>query len=243
MYCEKINLCDVDILVTVNHPQTVAFLSAYKADFESPTVSVTVTEQDVADEKARQTEDGAAFSDRYLELLALYRKIALALLPSDVLLIHGSALSLDGEGFLFTAVSGTGKSTHSRLWREAFGDRVVMINDDKPLVRKKGDGFFIYGTPWDGKHHLSNPISAPLSAIAILERSAVNFAKRITPSEATPTLLMQIFRPATKEQMSKVLTLFGLLVHNVPVFRIGVNMEKDAALVTMRAMNSLSDKI
>ena len=67
---------------------------------------------------------------------------------------------------MFTAPSGTGKSTHARLWREAFGERVVMINDDKPLLLVRPEGVTVYGTPFRGKHGLGGDRSAPLRAIA-----------------------------------------------------------------------------
>ncbi len=86
-------------------------------------------------------------------------------MPSyDTVLFHGSALAIDGDGYLFTAKSGTGKSTHTRLWRERFGDRVVMINDDKPLLHIDAGSVIAYGTPWNGKHRLGTNASVPLRA-------------------------------------------------------------------------------
>ena len=125
------------------------------------------------------------FTDEYLETLAVYRKIAEQLLSYDTILFHGSVIAVDGEGYLFTAKSGTGKSTHARLWRENFGDRAVMVNDDKPLLRITKDGVIAYGTPWDGKHRLSANTSVPLKGICILERATEN----------------QIIRLDTKEQL------------------------------------------
>lgn len=87
------------------------------------------------------------FSDAYLETLAVYRKIADYLLSCDTLLFHGSVIAVDGEGYLFTAKSGTGKSTHTRLWREYFGERAVIVNDDKPLLHITDSGVTAYGTP------------------------------------------------------------------------------------------------
>ena len=79
---------------------------------------------------------------------------------------------MDGEAYIFTAVSGTGKSTHAMLWREVFGERVRMINDDKPLIRITPEGkAVVYGTPWDGKHHLSKNSAFPLKAICWLTRA------------------------------------------------------------------------
>ena len=81
---------------------------------------------------------------------------------------------MDGAAYLFTAPSGTGKSTHTRLWREVFGDRVWMINDDKPMLRISENLVTAYGTPWNGKHHISRNASAPLKAIVQLNRGKEN---------------------------------------------------------------------
>ena len=89
------------------------------------------------------------FGDSYLETLAVYRQIAENMIESDTLLFHGSVVSVDDTGYLFTAKSGTGKSTHTRLWREYFGERAVMVNDDKPLLEVTETGVIVYGTPWD----------------------------------------------------------------------------------------------
>ena len=94
-------------------------------------------------------------AEKYLENSAIHALLAEKLTEYDVLLLHGSALCMDGEAVIFTANSGTGKSTHSRLWRELFGDQVWMINDDKPLLRIGEESTCVFGSPWEGKHHLS----------------------------------------------------------------------------------------
>ena len=131
----------------------------------------------------------------YLESLAVYRKLAHAMLEKNTLLFHGSAIAVDGQAVLFTAKSGTGKSTHTRLWREMLGDRAVMVNDDKPLLRITEDGVLVCGTPWDGKHHLSTNCAVPLKAICILEQGDKNAIGAISPKEALPMLLQQSFHP------------------------------------------------
>ena len=86
-------------------------------------------EQRLADEEAR--EEGLRqrnFTDPFLERAVIQRKLAEALLERDVLLLHGSTVAVDGRAYLFAAACGTGKSTHTRLWREVFGTRAVMIN-------------------------------------------------------------------------------------------------------------------
>jgi hypothetical protein len=238
LYSVRFILADVRISADVCYNDTVEFLRDYKAHFDTPDVSVSVSEEDIEAEAARSAEEGVSFSPRYLEALALYRKIANALLDFDVLLMHGSSLAMDGEGFVFTAVSGTGKSTHSRLWRERYGDRVRMINDDKPLVRFIDGTPRIYGTPWDGKHHLNSNTSAPIRAIALLERAAKNKVERIKVMSALPTLLSQVYRPETREGMSKTLVLLERLATSVSLYRLSVNMEPEAAEISYSLMTT-----
>ncbi len=214
-----------------------------EADF-----SVTVTEEDLRYEAARDavalreaagTEANsarAAATRDVLESAAIYRKICHEALNHDAFLFHGSALSLDGEGYLFTAPSGTGKSTHAALWRAAFGDRVKMVNDDKPLLRVGTEGVTVSGTPWDGKHHISTPGDFPLRAICLLERGRENRIKRLTTEEAYPCLLGQTYRPHEAEMMMRTLTLLDRVLQRVAVYRLTCNMDPEAALVACRGM-------
>lgn len=176
------------------------------------------------------------FSDDYLETLAVYRKISELLIDQDILLLHGSAIAVDGHGYLFTAKSGTGKSTHTRLWRELFGDRAVMINDDKPLLNITEKGVTVYGTPWDGKHHLSSNISVPLKGICILKRDTTNHIERIEKSHAYPMLLQQSYRSINLEKLEKILELIDLLAAKTGLYELGCNMELEAARVAYEAM-------
>ena len=169
------------------------------------------------------------FSAPYLETLAVYRKIADYLTDFDTLLFHGSAVAMDGEGYLFTAKSGTGKSTHTRLWRQVFKDRVVMVNDDKPLLRITDTGVLVYGTPWDGKHRLNSNISVPLKAICILTRSRENQIRRITYREALPMLIQQSYRPSDPEKLAKALSLVDRIGNNIRLYRLDCNMDPSAA--------------
>ncbi len=213
----------------------------------TPDLTVTTTLADIEEEGRESDEERRLeglpeyhFEPPYLETLAVYRKIATALLSRGVMLIHGSVIAVDGEGYLFTALSGTGKSTHVRLWREFFGERAVMVNDDKPLVRVSEDERpLVYGTPWDGKHHLSNNIAVPLRAIVILERGADNEIHPVSAEEAFPTLLQQSFRPEDNPMLTmQALQLLSLLSQKVGLYRLHCNMNPDAARVAYEGVNN-----
>lgn len=213
----------------------------YRFDEEPAEICIQTTQTDIEDERKRSSDENLRLrshtnSDGYLEELAIYRKIAEEMPFHDVVLMHGSCVAVDGEGYLFTAKSGTGKSTHTRLWRELFGDRAVMINDDKPLIRIANDGIKIYGTPWSGKHRLNTNCSVPLKAICVLERAQQNRIHRINAPEAYPVLLQQIYRPSNPEAMLKTIRLIDRLSGNVDLWRLGCNMDPEAAQIAYDAM-------
>lgn len=207
-------------------------------------ICLTTTQADIEYEKkvsaiesAKEGHPERTFSEGYLETLAAYRKLAEALLEFDTFLFHGSAIEVDGESYIFTAKSGTGKSTHTRLWREYFGERAVMINDDKPLIKLNDHGAVVFGTPWDGKHHLSVNASAPLKAVCVLERGKENSIERLNKSEAYPILLAQIYRPRDPDNMVKTLALADRLCGAVTLHRLKCNMDIEAARVAYEGMN------
>ena len=99
------------------------------------------------------------------------------ILDRNCVLFHCSAVAVDGKAYLFTAASGTGKSTHTRMWRQHFGGRAVMVNDDKPILRIKDDGIYVCGTPWCGKHGLQTNVEVPVQGICILGGGEKNMIK------------------------------------------------------------------
>ena len=175
--------------------------------------------------------------EEYLEFVALQRKIAEEFFNRSILLFHGSVVAVDGTAYLFTAKSGTGKSTHTRLWREVFGDRAVMVNDDKPFLQLTENGVIAWGSPWNGKHRLGNNIGVPLKAICILQRSEENWIKSIAPAEALPMLFQQSQRPRNPVNMPRYMELIDKLACRVEFYRMGCNMDPEAALVSYEAMS------
>lgn len=205
---------------------------------------IEVGEDDISYERDKEIQEANVsglvkpnYPDSYLETLAIYRKIALSMLEFDTLLFHGSAIAVDSVAYLFTAKSGTGKSTHTKLWMEHFGNRAVMINDDKPMLKITNNGVFVCGTPWDGKHRLSSNITVPLKAIVILERGTMNSISRIDKRTAFPMLYQQSFHPKDPDKLTCVMALVNKLGSNVKLYNLKCNMTPEAALVSYNGMN------
>ena len=171
------------------------------------------------------------------EHTALQRKIAEKLFEFDTLLFHGSVVAVNGYSYLFTAKSGTGKSTHTRLWREMFGDCATMVNDDKPFLRITQNTVYACGSPWNGKHRLGNNICVPLKAICILERGEHNEIARISAQDAVPMLLQQSNRPQQPALLPKYLELLEHLTDKIAFYRLKCNMDPEAARIAYQTMS------
>ena len=212
--------------------------SQYHSDFlrefvtnKPPLLKVEPGEEDL--NRIRKTLQGS-YPPSFVEKIALHALLASALLDHNILLMHGSALCMDGEAYIFAAPSGTGKSTHARLWRETFGDRVWMINDDKPLIRVEKEGAVVYGSPWRGKHKLGCNGSARLKAIVELTRDSRNHIEAL--KEPFPHLVQHVWRPDDRDKMKKVLELEKRLIGQAAFYRLGCNTEPEAALVAWQGM-------
>lgn len=211
---------------------------------DEPTVfSVTITPDDIDAERRKTVSEFAYegktppdFSAELLEETSVYRKIAEKIPDYEAFVFHGSVIAVDGVGYLFTAKSGTGKSTHTRLWRDYLGNKAVMVNDDKPILRISENGVIAYGTPYNGKHRLGSNISVPLKAICILERAEENHIERITKAQAYMMLLQQIYRPQNPVQMAKTLKLVDKMAEQTLFYRLGCNMDISAAEVAYNGM-------
>ena len=210
---------------------------------EKTNISVAISPLDIMLERQKTAWEDAQeglpirnLSDNMLEITALQRKITEEFFSRNILLFHGSVVAIDGNAYLFTAKSGTGKSTHTRLWREVFGDRAVMVNDDKPFLEIRENQVIAHGSPWNGKHRLGENISLPLRAICILERGETNEIHPITPAQALPMLIQQSQRPQDKSKLPIYMDLIDQLSSRVSFYRMRCNMDPQAARMSYDAM-------
>lgn len=231
------------VAVSAMYESSRAYCNAYLCD-DASACTIRITPEDIAFEREKSRKEDLLegvpprnLPDAYHEVTAIQRKLAEALFAHDTLLFHGSVVAVDGAAYLFTAKSGTGKSTHTRLWREVFGERAVMINDDKPFLHVGEEGVTVFGSPWNGKHRLGSNISAPLRAICILQRGTENRIRRITPKEAVSMLVQQSNRPQNRRLMLQYMRLLDRLAARVVFYNLECNMEPEAARVAYEAMS------
>ncbi|MBP0960981.1 MAG: hypothetical protein J5864_02465 [Oscillospiraceae bacterium] len=242
MFKGKYRIAEKSIEITSIYKKVHDYCMDYKS-VEIPDFIVETIQNDIELEKIKTKEEYTYeglpvpnYTEDVYELTAVYRKIAEKMPDYDSVVFHGSVISVDGQGYLFTAKSGTGKSTHTRLWREMLGDKAVMVNDDKPIIKVTDEGVTVFGTPYNGKHRLGCNMSVPLKAICILERGEKNTIKEISKSEAYAMLLQQVYRPKDPVQMTKTLKLIDKMAANVGLYKLACNMDIEAAKVAYNAM-------
>ena len=160
------------------------------------------------------------------------------LLHYSGMMLHASCIVLDGKAYLFTAPSGTGKSTHTQLWLKVFGDRAQILNDDKPAIRLVDGTWYAYGTPWSGKTDMNTNIKAPIAGICVLSRGPENRIKPCGTHNAIRVILEQTVRSPNAAFMEILLGLVDRLVTNVPVWHLECNKSPEAAAVSYGAMSA-----
>lgn len=170
------------------------------------------------------------------EYLSTGTNFYLQLLKYNGFMLHSSAVVVDGKAYLFTANSGTGKSTHTKLWLQQFGDRAYILNDDKPAIRLIDGKWYACGTPWSGKDDLSQNACVELAGIAVLERSIENEIEPYQGSKAVFDIFRQITRPKTYVWREVLMTLLGKLITEIPVWKLKCNVHIEAAQIAYNAM-------
>ena len=200
----------------------------YRSD-ASANLAVSVTPEEIQQE--RDVFSGLSVSDGYLESVCAYRKLCMLLPAYEALLLHGSVIDCDGRGVIFTANSGVGKTTHTMLWKQVYGDRMRIINGDKPIIRFFDGIPYAYGTPWAGKEKYQCNDRVPLTDLCLIKRSAENRVTSIKPEEALDALMQQIILPSDPLMAMATLRLLDQLLSFCRLWVIECNISEEAAIL------------
>lgn len=230
-----VDFAGVVFKVNYLYPETKAFCKDYICN-KDYRYEVTLLEKDIRWESKK-----AKFhcSDKQFERLALQRKVSDILINEDVLLFHSSVIQVDGDAYVFAAPSGTGKSTHTRLWREYLKDQDVhMINDDKPFI-KVGNEIIAYGTPWKGKEGIGENRKSRVKAICFLSQSNTNTICSMEKEKILPLLLRQTYKNSDKNELVRTVYLLNQIAEEVPVYKMECNASLEAAKLSYECMSGL----
>lgn len=237
----NIKIAGVVVEIKALYPSTYFLCRDYLSD-ESPMIHVSTTKEEIyreiqksgkffytckefaGSEKERNTS--REINESVAEPIVIYRKIIEELLAFDILFMHGAAVGVGDRAFLFTAPSGTGKTTHIMKWKE-HSDNTYIVNGDKPLLRITDRGVEACGTPWCGKEYYGENMIVPLKAIVLMERKEENHIEEVPFCQAYTYLLRQIHLPDEAEKARKTIKLLSILGEKMRFFRFRFNNFSD----------------
>ena len=229
-------IADLNIKINHKHDYLTKLCAKYLHENQDAEIDFEVSPS--AEDYDKDKENLEGFSEGYLESISVYRQIAKKLLEYDGIILHAAVIEIDGRAYAFSAPSGTGKSTHIRLWKQAFGDKVQIVNGDKPLLRLIDGELYAYGTPWCGKEGFNRNTKAILDSICFLSRASENSIKRIDPNTALPKIFTQLLMPDNEGQTDMFFKMLNVIFDKVKFYSLGCNMDIQAAHVAYEGMKN-----
>ena len=233
-------LAGINVAITSLFDEVYDFCRDYLTEAPAD-MSVAVTSEDIFHEKIKNIREAqieglpvADYPDSYLETLAVYRKIVTKMLDFDTFLMHGAVIAVGDKAWLFTAPSGTGKTTHINLWLNNIPGSYV-VNGDKPLIHI-GDECTVYGTPWAGKEGMNRNTGVKLCGIVVLNRGAENHIEKVPMTQILPVLIQQSYRPKERVELEKTLSLLSRMGKKISMYQLYCNMNPDAALTAYNVL-------
>ena len=161
----------------------------------------------------------------------------LATAGHNTVLAHSSCVMYKGKAWMFLGKSGTGKSTHSRMWLSTLED-VILMNDDHPVIRINDEGLAIaYGSPWSGKTPCYKNVQAPVGGIIRIARAPYNKARRLSPIESYASLMTSFSGMTWEKDLAdgRDKTIQGI-ISRVPCWVMECLPDADAAVVCSKAV-------
>ena len=202
-----IGLAGLLIEIDTVSPRTCVYCMDYLQEGK-PDIRIKVTEKDVENELLECESEGIRKNRIGLETMCAYRKITESVIDYGIVLMHGAVIAVGNCAYMFSAPSGTGKTTHIRLWlRNA--NCAYVVNGDKPLIKVEEDMLIACGTPWSGDERMNTNTMKPLKSIIFMERSENNRIEKLSFQQAYPYLIQQTYIPHNKEMAIKVLSLLS----------------------------------
>ena len=230
----KYKIADLIVEYETKYDQLKKRSEKNKIETDKPTdIQVIVKEEYVLHDLKKYADATRKMAEIVITGRLFYQK----LLDFQGCLLHASCVVIDDKAYLFSADSGTGKSTHTGLWLQHLADKnPYILNDDKPAIRVFDDGVYAYGTPFSGKHDISENKKVKVQGICFLEQSKINFIQKLEPSEAIKLFLEQTTNYLKKEDMEKLLDVLEVVIKNIPIYKLYCDISKEAVELSYHTM-------
>ena len=239
MQSYSLYICDKVVHVEQELGSFLRFCRGYIVKEPAPDedYSIVITKNDI---DFQRTLSGPWTNDD-LSGFVLLRKLAKQFLKTErTIFVHGSVVACQESAYMFTAPSGTGKTTHSQIWVKKLPNAYIL-NGDKPFI-STNNGIYVWGTPWSGSENYNRNEGVELKAICFLERAEKNRIVEISYDEAIPKLACQIGDPDPLDYHTKIWIMEGLnrLRGRVKFYRYEMNnYAKDAFNTTYDVLSKL----
>lgn len=231
--------CISELIIQVKEVGSLApYLQNYRYEGNRP-VDITI---DPAKYRPEYYDPGIGKEElEYIESGRLYHA---GIMRYNGLYLHASAVEYEGRAYLFSAPSGTGKSTHTRLWQQCFGESAQVFNDDKPSLRRLENTWYAYGTPWCGKDHINLNRKVPVAGICFLKQASENRIRHLSKQEAVNKILSQTIRKfQSGEQLDLLLGNLDQLVREIPFFELENLPVPEAAELSYETMRKAAEEM
>lgn len=215
----------IDTTYSINH-----ICKEYLIDSCVPDLSISINKSEIEELKNAIPKNEQLYSS-YYESVAVYKKICMQMWKFHGMLFHAAVIETGGRGIAFAAKSGTGKTTHLKLWQQFLGNKLKIVNGDKPIVRIIDEVPIAYGTPWCGKERFGNNSSVKLTDICFIERSETNSIEKIYCEAVFNRIFNQILLPTDAEACSVTFDILNKMLSKCNLWLIKCNMNLDAAEV------------
>ena len=234
MNLAKCKIADFNIAIETDIKAISKIMSNYIAEFSKEDLKIKATDDDIALEM-EMMEDGqeVKFATTY-KLSAIHRKLGDWLPSQNAFVLHSACFDVNGVGVAFAAHSGTGKTTHMNLWQQYLGDKMTVVNGDKPIIRffdDEPENAYAYGSPWMGKERLGCNMRTVLKHICFIERSKTNYVEKMDKNDIIERIVKQVYIPKDQAASAKTIVLVNRLLNCLDFWVIHCNMEPEAAKV------------
>lgn len=224
-----LSLGGIPLRYTIHYPTLLPGFEPFQAEEQQAAAQIVLTGAEREAARIIYSEESA---DDYIEYMELCPRTSDALLPYQRCIFHGTAFLWQGKAWIFTAPSGTGKTTQYVLWKLIYGGELEILNGDKPLLDFSApDGMvWVRPSPWIGKEGMRQMKSAPLGGVIYLRQGEQNTMRRLPVKEAVRLLYEQfIYTAAGEEQARQVCALEEHLLTRVPIWELINRGDRDSA--------------
>ncbi len=198
--------------------------------FNEPTGEYVLRTRFSADWRRADAEVLAAMTGEFVMKNITDIILRIAMIPRGCITVHSSSLAYNGRGLMFSAPSGTGKSTHTGLWQK-YRPGTIIVNDDMPMINTNGE-IALCGTPFAGTTGINTNINVPLAAVVFLRRAAENSIAPLSAAQALEYLSGEISKFPVKEIAEMQFDIINKIISHIPVYLLQCDISENAVDVS-----------